>query len=117
VALLKERAATLPELADAAMLFYREPEPREELLMQYLTPAAEPVLRKLRQTLAAIEWNRAAIGAEIKRAAAEGGLKMPQIAMPLRVLVTGQAQTPSVDAVLDLIGRERVLERLARYVP
>jgi glutamyl-tRNA synthetase len=116
VALLKDRAATLPELAEAAMLFYREPAPREELLMQHLTPAAEPVLRTLKRTLAAIDWNRAAIGAEIKRAAAEGGLKMPQIAMPLRVLVTGQAQTPSVDAVLELIGRERVLERIGRFV-
>jgi glutamyl-tRNA synthetase len=116
VALLKDRAATLPELADAAMLFYREPAPREGLLMQHLTPAAETVLRNLKQTLATIDWNRAAIGTEIKRAAAGGGLKMPQIAMPLRVLVTGQAQTPSVDAVLELIGRERVLERIGRFV-
>jgi glutamyl-tRNA synthetase len=116
VALLKDRAATLPELAEAAMLFYRQPAPREELLMQHLTPAVEPVLRKLKQTLATIEWNRSAIGAEIKRAAGEGGIKMPQIAMPLRVLVTGQAQTPSVDAVLELIGRDRVLERIGRFV-
>jgi glutamyl-tRNA synthetase len=116
IALLKDRAATIPELAEAAAMFYREPAPREELVMQHLTPAAEAVLRKLKQTFAAIDWNRAAIGAEIKCAAAEGGLKMPQIAMPLRVLVTGQAQTPSVDAVLELIGRERVLERIAKYV-
>lgn len=116
VSLLKERAHTLPELADAAMLFYREPAPREELLMQHLTAQAEPVIRKLAQAFAKVDWNRAAIGAEIKCAATEGGLKMPQIAMPLRVLVTGQAQTPSVDAVLELIGREQVLERIGRFV-
>jgi glutamyl-tRNA synthetase len=116
VALLKDRAATTLELAEAVEMFYREPAPREELVMRHLTPAAEAVLRKLKQTFATIDWNRAAIGTEIKRAAAEGGLKMPQIAMPLRVLVTGQAQTPSVDAVLELIGRERVLERIGRYV-
>jgi len=38
---------------------------------------------------------------------------MPKLAMPLRVILTGQAQTPSVDAVIALIGRARVLEKLA----
>jgi glutamyl-tRNA synthetase len=104
------------ELADAAMLFYREPDPREELVMQHLTPAAESALRELAEALAAVEWNRAAIGVALKQAVAKSGLKMPQIAMPLRVLVTGQTQTPSVDAVLELIGREAVLRRIRRYL-
>ena len=42
------------------------------------------------------------------------GLKLPKIAMPLRVMVTGEAQTPSIDATLELIGRDQVLARLAR---
>ena len=41
---------------------------------------------------------------------------MPQLAMPLRLLVTGQLQTPSVDAVLALLGRQVVLERLAPHL-
>ena len=41
-------------------------------------------------------------------------LKMPQLAMPLRMLVTGRSQTPSIDAVLELLGRETVLLRLAQ---
>jgi glutamyl-tRNA synthetase len=39
---------------------------------------------------------------------------MPQIAVPLRVAVTGREQTPSIDAVLELIGREAVLDRLRK---
>ena len=46
----------------------------------------------------------------------QNGLKMPKLAMPLRVILTGQAQTPSVDAVICLIGRERVTEALAKYL-
>jgi len=42
------------------------------------------------------------------------GLKMPQLAMPVRVLVMGTAQTPSLDAVLELLGREKVMARLAK---
>jgi glutamyl-tRNA synthetase len=39
-------------------------------------------------------------------------LKMPQLAMPLRLLLTGQLQTPSIDAVVELFGREVVMVRL-----
>ena len=40
---------------------------------------------------------------------------MPKIAMPLRVMVTGTTQTPSIDATLELIGRGAVLARMRRY--
>ena len=53
------------------------------------------------------------INALIKDTVTRHGLKMPKLAMPLRVILTGQAQTPSVDAVIALIGRARVLEKLA----
>ena len=52
----------------------------------------------------------------MKQVLAEHQMKMPQLAMPLRLLVTGQLQTPSVDAVLALFGREVVLERIGRYL-
>ena len=47
-------------------------------------------------------------------AAKAHNLKMPQLAMPLRRVLTGREQTPSIDAVLELLGREAVLARLAR---
>ena len=52
----------------------------------------------------------------MKQALAASGLKMPQLAMPLRVLVTGRTQTPSIDAVLELLGRDTVLARLGRHL-
>ncbi len=39
-------------------------------------------------------------------------MKMPQVAIPLRVKLLGVPQTPSIDAVLEVMGRERVLARL-----
>ena len=50
----------------------------------------------------------------MKTVVAEHKLKFPQLAMPLRVMVTGEPQTPSVDATLELVGREQVLARMAR---
>ncbi len=48
----------------------------------------------------------------MKQTAAELGLKMPQVAIPLRVALLGLPQSPAIDAVLEVMGRERVLERL-----
>ena len=112
IGLLKDRANTVNELADAAMLFYREPKPDPALLTQHLTDAARVALRQFATAAADIDWTREAISALMKQVLADCQLKMPQLAMPLRLLVTGQLQTPSVDAVLFLFGRDKVLSRL-----
>ena len=61
-------------------------------------------------------FQRAAINDTIKDVVKTSGLKMPQLAMPLRHIVTGRSQTPSIDAVLELLGREMVLTRLAQHL-
>ena len=113
VALVKERASSLSQLADEAMLFYAvEVEPG--------TPdwdeSAEKGLRMLKARLATVSWQRAAINDAIREVVKSSGLKMPQLAMPLRRLVTGRTQTPSIDAVLELLGRETVIHRLSLHL-
>ncbi len=116
IALLKDRANTVNELADAAMLFYREPKPDPALLAQHLTDAARAALAQFAEGVASVEWNKESVAALMKQVLADHQMKMPQLAMPLRLVVTGQLQTPSVDAVLALFGREVVLERIRRYL-
>jgi glutamyl-tRNA synthetase len=116
VALLKERANTIEELADAAVYFYRPLEPSEELRKQHYTVEIKPALAELRDRLAKIEWKRESISEALKAVVASRKLKLPQIAMPLRVMVTGEAQTPSIDATLELIGRDEVLARMERQL-
>lgn len=114
VALLKDRAATLRELALSAVFFYREPQLSMRDLPQAPSDAARIALAELLEGFRTIEWQRDAISATLKATLATHKLKMPQLAMPLRILVAGTAQTPSIDAVLELFGRERVLQRLSR---
>ena len=116
VALLKERVSTIEELADAAVYFYRTLEPSEELKRQHYTSEIRPALIDLLERLARTDWTREQINATIKAVVAEHKLKLPKLAMPLRVMVTGEAQTPSIDATLELIGRDRVLARLSRQL-
>ena len=112
IALMKDRAATVNELATAAMLFYRLPASDPALLTQHLTDAVRPALADYAQQCGDVAWNREALAAMLKTVLADHKLKMPRLAMPLRLLLTGQLQTPSIDAVVELLGRETVLSRL-----
>jgi glutamyl-tRNA synthetase len=112
--LYKERVATLNELADAAEVFYIDLHPDQTLLDAQLSAEAIPALLDLSQHFATVAWEPAAISAAIKEVIGKHGLKMPKLAMPLRVMLTGQTQTPSVDALVTLFTREMVLARMEK---
>ena len=114
IGLLKERANTVNDIAAAVMMFYRQPAPDAALLAQHVTDAIKPVLQDFAARCATVEWKKDALAPMIKEVLAEHKLKMPQLAMPLRLLVAGQLQTPAIDVVLELFGREVVLERLKK---
>ncbi|MDO9189201.1 MAG: glutamate--tRNA ligase family protein, partial [Sulfurimicrobium sp.] len=116
VDLLKERVSTVEELADAAVYFYRPLDAEPALLEQHVPKDILPVMAEMAEKFAAIEWTREAIHDVMKSTVAAHGLKLPKVAMPLRVLVTGESQTPSVDAVLALIGKDEVLARLKKQL-
>ena len=111
-ALLRDRAPTFVEMADAAHYFYATPHPAPTLVAERVTDAVKPALTRLAGAMADVEWTKDALAAAIKSAANAHGVKPPQIMMALRALVTGQAQTPAIDAVLALLGREKTLARL-----
>ena len=79
-----------------------------------VTDAVRPALALLADKFAACAWERAAIASAIKEVLAATGLKMPQLAMAVRVLLLGTNQTPSLDAVIELFLRETAIERLRR---
>jgi glutamyl-tRNA synthetase len=113
--LFKDRCDTLLVLADWAAAFYNDVTPQADDVAKHITPAVLPALDALASKLGALaEWNIANVSAAFKEVLTEQGLKMPQLAMPVRVLVMGTPQTPSVDAVLFLCGKEKVLERLIK---
>ncbi|MFA7267924.1 MAG: glutamate--tRNA ligase [Sterolibacterium sp.] len=115
VALYRERAGNLNELADAVHPICIAVEPPGELAAQHLTPPARAALATLHGKLTELtDWQAASLSQAIKQTLAAHTLKMPQLAIPLRVALLGQAQSPSIDAVLEVLGRERVLERLGR---
>lgn len=111
-ALFKDRCATTVAMADWLAMYFSDVSPSAEDLAAHVTDAVKPALATFADKLSAIEWNKAAIAAAIKETISAHGLKMPQLAMPVRALVCGRVQTPSVDAVLELFDKEIVIKRL-----
>jgi glutamyl-tRNA synthetase len=117
--LFKDRCETTVQLADWASVFYEEPARNTDSYKaeyaQHVTDAVKPAITLLATKLQAIPdmvWDKAGIAAAIKETLTETDLKMPQLAMPVRVLVAGRAQTPAVDAMLALFNKATVLARL-----
>ena len=114
-ALLRDRDATLVQMAQEAEYFYGVTPGAKEVQEKFRPEeAVRPALAELLRVFETIDWTREAIGAAIKSTATKHGLKASQVMMAVRVAVTGTQQTPSIDAVLSLVGRERTAERLAR---
>lgn len=111
--LFKDRCDTTVALANWAAAFYADVAPNEADRAQHVTEAVRPAIATLADKLANVAaWDKAAIAAAIKEVLAAHGIKMPALAMPVRVLVMGTPQTPSLDAVLALFSRETVVTRL-----
>ncbi|WP_286999884.1 MULTISPECIES: glutamate--tRNA ligase [Comamonas] len=112
-ALFKDRCEILVDLANWAKLFYVDClERNADDYAKHVTEAANPILDAFAAVMETVEWSREAIAASIKEVLKAQGIKMPVLAMPVRVLTLGTAHTPSVDAVLELLGREKILARL-----
>ena len=113
-ALFKDRCDTLLVLADWVQAFYADVHPSEADLAQHVTDAVRPAVAQLAEQLQACAWDKASIAAVLKEVLAATGLKMPQLAMPVRVLVMGTPNTPSLDAVLALHDQKNVIGRLRK---
>ncbi len=113
IALYRDRANTLNELAQSVAYFYNLPKVDAEAKAKHVTDDIVPVLAGLTAQLAEVEWTAEAIHGLIAQTVAAHAFKFPKLAMPLRVLITGGAQSPSIDAVMAILGRDETIARLS----
>ena len=113
LALVKDRAQDLNTLADECLYFYVKQTPAEADVQKHWDDEAAARMLRFAERLEGLEdWNAEAIHDLFKPFCDEEGIKMGKLGMPLRLAVCGTAKTPSVDAVLALIGKEEVLKRI-----
>jgi glutamyl-tRNA synthetase len=113
--LLKDRCDTLVALANWVSVFYKPVEPNAEELSKHVTQTSRPAIALLKERLEiAHTWDIPTIALIIKEVLAQTSLKMPQLAMPVRVLLVGTSQTPSLDAVISLFTQKEAVQRLSK---
>lgn len=118
VAALRERAKTLVELADKVGAFYSTPtDYAPELAEQYLQPKQQVIFEHLTTVLSTVEeWTVTNLHEIIQEVTKALGLKMPELAIPVRVALLNTTQSPSLDQTLYLLGKERVLAGLKQVL-
>jgi len=110
----RTRARTLLEIADKSRPYYGDvPDYDAAAVAKQLTAAARPILAAVRAALETLpEWEQAALHGVVDTVAQQLGVKMGQVAQPLRVALTGSTASPSIDITLLLVGRDRTRTRL-----
>ena len=116
LALYRERSNNLNQLATDIAYFYEEPQANILDVEKHITDDIKPVLQVLYQRLANVDWTAELIQEAINMVVKENELKFPRVAMPLRVMVAGIAQSPSIDQVMAILGKQEVLKRMKSYL-
>ena len=116
VDLLKERARTLCEMAGQSEFLFRDFDAYDEKSAgKHLKAAAESPLQAVREALSRLEeWSAREIQSVFQGVVDELGIGFGKLGQPLRVAVTGRGAAPANDAVLELLGKERSLQRIDR---
>lgn len=111
---LRERVKTLVELAEACAVYYSASVTLDEKAAhKHLRPVvAEPLAHLIEGLQGVSDWQTEALASAFEQTLATFELKMPKLAQPVRVAVTGNTASPSIDITLALMGRERALSRL-----
>ena len=114
--LYRERANNLNQLASDIAYFYALPQANTVDIEKHITEVIKPAIAALFEKLATIDWTAEAIHDAINEIVTKLQLKFPRIAMPLRVMITGVAQSPSIDQVMALLGQKETLKRIQNYI-
>ena len=114
--LYRERANNLNQLAADIAYFYATPQANADDVAKHITTDVKPALQTLAEKLTTIDWNAEAIHAAINEVVTQYALKFPKLAMPLRVMLCGIAQSPSIDQVMTILGQKETLNRMQNYI-
>ncbi len=110
---LQERAKTLEDLTAAAAFAAQEgPPPMDPKAAAQLTPEAKALLADLARFLTDAPWEQAALMNSLRDYADVKGMKLGQVAQPLRIALSGSTQSPPIDAVLAALGRTEAMNRI-----
>jgi glutamyl-tRNA synthetase len=118
VGTLQERSKTLVELARSLRYYIAEDVVYEEKARKkFLTPESCPLLVELKEGLRAMgDFSEEGLEMLFRRIAEKHDVKLGKIAQPARVALTGGTQSPGIFEVIDVMGRDKTIQRLERAI-
>lgn len=117
-ATLQARCRTLVEMAEAARFYFQDPRPYEEKgANKFLTPETLPALREVARRLDGLpEFAEPALNQLFQDLAAETGLKLGNLAQPVRLALTGRTASPGLYEIINILGKPEALRRIRQAI-
>jgi glutamyl-tRNA synthetase len=112
----RERANHLTNLAKDIAYIFEVQKPSQQDFEKHINAEALELIKSFQASLNKIDWTKEAIHNVMNEVVTLHAIKFPKLAMPLRVLLTGIAQSPSIDAVMAILGRDETMKRLNLYL-
>lgn len=116
--LYKERSTTLSDLSDQINKIAMVPDKYDqESMKSWIQPETKEHLSQVKTLLLeTLDWSENVISATLKQYAKDKSLKLGQLAQPLRLSVTGTTESPSIFALLEILGKNETIDRLNRFL-
>ena len=118
VLLLRERSKTLVEMVENSRFFYESIDEYDaKSVKKHIKEGTTAILVSIREKLVNLEgWYADNIHHMVQEVVNEQEVGFPKVAMPLRIAVTGSTMSPSIDTTLDLLGKEKTLDRIDKLL-
>ena len=112
----RERANHLTSLARDIAYIFEYQKPNQQDFEKHINDEALKLIKSFQAALIKIDWTKEAIHNVMNDVVTLHTIKFPKLAMPLRVLLTGIAQSPSIDVVMEILGHDETMKRLNLYL-
>ena len=112
----RERANHLTSLARDIAYIFEYQKPNQQDFEKHINTEALDLIKSFQAALIKIDWTKEGIHNVMNDVVTLHAIKFPKLAMPLRVLLTGIGQSPSIDAVMEILGHDETMKRLNLYL-
>jgi len=115
---LRERSKTLVEMMENSRFFYEDfEEYNAKAASKQFKKDTSPILQELKQQFELLDdWRAATIHQVVENTVEKLGVGFGKVGQPLRLAVTGTGNSPSIDITLQLLGKNKTLERLNQAI-
>jgi glutamyl-tRNA synthetase len=113
IELYQDREKNLNTFADDILFFFQDIKVSDELENKYLNEKSKSLIRSFVGEMEKVNWNNDEVNKLIKEFVKKKDIKFPEIAMPLRTLIAGTDNTPSIGSIIFVLGIEVVKKRIS----